>query len=535
LDRSSAAAQATNWDIVMGHRVRVAYVTALVALVVPTLLIGAFTETRAGAATDPGTLSGEGGTFLQPVFTKLIDDAAPNLNSLFGGYVATGIDTGISDFVGSAPGAFAADFAVSERPLTTAEAATAKTDGRSFAYVPFAATPVAVGTLVPDSTYTGGTTITSSELCPHIDMTVADLGALYGYDSANPINNWADSRFTCSNSLPLNANGVTLAANDDPSMANSALMTLLDNDSTAKGFFSAGLASAFASNAATTTDITPSEKWPYTGSYVIAGGDDPFIGKLLSINATTNTPSNESAGWVLGATFPVSSVWTGAPLGAPWNIPTAAVQNAQLSYVVPSTAAAQAAEGDATLAKTSDPTTNNLVTFNASTTDAAAYNNYLMEESYIVVPTSGLPANKDTALASLIRFILGPKGQTDIKSFGAAPATSAMDTAGLAVAAQLDAQAAVGTTTSTTVSSTSTSTTSVSAASPSSGSGASTGTGGGSSGPSGSGTTGSGTGTGSSLAFTGAAGIGQMMAIGASFVVVGTLVRRRLRGRTIRS
>ena len=513
----------------MSRLLRCGTVLVLLVLIVPALAIGTPSGASAGADTDPGTLSGEGGTFLQPVVTKLVDDAAPNLSGLFGGYVATGIDTGISDFVGSGPSQFSADFAVSERPLTSGEAATAKTNGRSFAYVPFAATPVAVATLVPDSTYTGGTTITSAQLCPHISLTVADIGALYGYDSANPINNWSDPRFTCSNSLPLNANGVTLAANDDPSMANSALMSLLDSDPTAKGYFTAGLTSAFASNAATTTDTTPSEKWPYTGSYVIAGGDDPFIGKLLSINATTNTPSNESAGWVLGATFPVSSVWTGAPLGASWNIPTGAVQNAQGSYVVPSTTAAQAAEADATVAKTSDPTTNSLVTFNPSATDAAAYNSFLMEETYLVIPTNGLPANKDTALASLIRFVLGPKGQTDIKSFGAAPATSAMDTAGLAVAAQLDALAAAGATTSTTVAgSASTTTTSASGSSSGATPGSSSAAGGGSSA--------SGTGsTGSSLAFTGAAGIGQMLVVGGSLVVIGTLVRRRLRGRTIRS
>ena len=110
--------------------------------------------------------------------------------------------------------------------------------------------------------------------------------------------------------------------------------------------------------------------------------------------------------------------------------------------MTPSTGSATASEKDATLAATSDPTTNNLVTFNATASDASAYNSYLMEESYLVVPTSGETAAKDTALAALIRFVLGPKGQTDIESFGAAPATSAMDTAGLLVANQLDAAAA---------------------------------------------------------------------------------------------
>ena len=135
-------------------------------------------------------------------------------------------------------------------------------------------------------------------------------------------------------------------------------------------------------------------------------------------------------------------MWTGAPLGAAWNIPTAAVQNADSQFVAPSKGAAAAAEADATVAKTSDPTTNNLVTFTPSTSDAAAYNSYLMEESYLVVPLNGLAATKATALANLVRFVLGPNGQRDISSFGAAPATTAMVTAGLQVANQLDTEAA---------------------------------------------------------------------------------------------
>ena len=105
--------------------------------------------------------------------------------------------------------------------------------------------------------------------------------------------------------------------------------------------------------------------------------------------------------------------------------------------MAPSTASATAAEADAAFASTSDPTTNNLVTFNASTTDAAAYDNYLMMEEYLVVPTNTVAPAKATKLAQLIRFVLGPTGQKVIESFGAAPATTAMATAGLKVAAQL--------------------------------------------------------------------------------------------------
>ena len=65
--------------------------------------LAALGSAPAGATTDPATLSGEGGTFLGPVVTKLIDDATSNLAGCCGAYVATGLDHGITDFVGSGP------------------------------------------------------------------------------------------------------------------------------------------------------------------------------------------------------------------------------------------------------------------------------------------------------------------------------------------------------------------------------------------------------------------------------------------------
>ena len=100
---------------------------------------------------------------------------------------------------------------------------------------------------------------------------------------------------------------------------------------------------------------------------------------------------------------------------------TAAIQNANGQFVAPSLAAAQAAASDVTLAATSDPTTNNLVTFNADTSDASAYNSFLMEESYLVVPTNGLSAAKAKALAQFVRYVLGPKGQAAIGRSGRLP------------------------------------------------------------------------------------------------------------------
>ncbi|HUI03882.1 MAG TPA: hypothetical protein VLZ77_10095 [Acidimicrobiales bacterium] len=403
--------------------------------------VGLPSAPHAVADTDPTTLVGEGGSFFEPVVDRLLSDDTAPLAPLNPAYTDVNVDQGIADFIGSGPGDFAADYAVSERPLTSAEAATALADGRTYAYVPFAATPVAVATLVPDAAkYQGQSTITSSEFCPHIPLSTSLLGALFGLASP-PLLSWGDSRLSCASgsTTPPYSLSVAVWANLDPSMANQALMTLLDSDPGAKSEFDAGLANRFTNHEALTEDDTPSEKWPYAQN-TIPGGDEALIGKLLDIDSKTNAPDTQAANWQLGATLPLSSVWTGAPLGVAWNIPTAAVQNAQGSFVAPSSAAAAAAEADATLASTSDPGTDNLVTFKASTTDAAAYNTDLMEEEYLVVPTSGLAPAKATKLAQFIRFVLGGTGQKDITDLGAAPATAAMRSAGLQVAALLSAQ-----------------------------------------------------------------------------------------------
>ena len=88
---------------------------------------------------------GEGGSFLTPV-TKLSTTPTPptRLGCSTPSTTDDSLDNAIADFVGSGPGDFGADFVVSERPLTSAEAASAAADGRSFVYVPFAATPVAL-------------------------------------------------------------------------------------------------------------------------------------------------------------------------------------------------------------------------------------------------------------------------------------------------------------------------------------------------------------------------------------------------------
>jgi ABC-type phosphate transport system substrate-binding protein len=531
--------------------VRLIVLGALVVSAV-TLIAGTSASHASADTTDPGSLVGEGGTFLEPIINKLVNDDSATVAPLIPTYLNVDLDQGIADFIGTGAGQFGTDYAVSERPLTTAETQTATSDGRSFAYVPFAATPVAIATLVPSSTYTGGP-ISTADLCPHIDLTVDQLGDLFGYDPTQVLSLWTDSRLPkCADNTALGGAAVSDWANLDPTMENEALMALLDSDPTSKASFDSviGNASTAPSIGLVCQDLpvtncdVPYENWPVYPEKQIAGGDETFLSHVIGIDPQSNAPSTDPTKWILGATFPISSIWTGSPLGVAWDIPTAAVQNAQGAFVTPSPAAAAAAEKDAKLNATTSSETNNVVTFNANATDATAYNNFLMVEDYLVVPMNGLPANKASALAQLVRFVLGTKGQSDISSFGAAPATAAMVTAGLKVAAQLNAEAlSPGTTTS----STTTTTTSPTTTTTSPGTTTTTTTGGGVSGggPLGGGASGStssvstagdtssdgGAGTSSgSLAFTGAT-VWPLTAIGATLVVVAETFRRRFRRR----
>jgi hypothetical protein len=504
-----------------------ALVALVAVLLVATVGVGGHVA-PARADTPADTLYGEGGDAMTPVMIKLLADDGNQLSPEFGSYTNVDLDAGIADFIGSAPNTFAADYAVTERPLTSTEAATAKADGRTYAYVPIAALPVALVTLVPQPTFPGTATINPTQFCQHIPLNLIQLADIYG-TSTPPVTNWGDPSIDCSVGSTAQPDAVpfTRWANLDPTMENYALMNYLDSTSASEAIFQAGLTNGVNTKSALTSSTTPSEYWPYTGSS-IPGGDEALLGKVIALNAKSNTPSTQTAQLSIGAIVPISSVWTGDPLGVAWNLPTAAVQNAQGSYVIPSAAAAEASEADATLASTTDPTTNNLVTFNASTSDAAAYNNYLMLESYLLVPTNGLTAVKALALAQFIRFALGGDGQKDIESLGAAGATPAMVTAGLQVAQQLDAEAdASNATTTTTTAASSTTTTSVAGSTTTTASNA--GTGNTDSDSSSDGGTSSG-----GLAFTGFA-VFPLLGLGFLLFVSGEAARRLIRRRSARS
>ena len=492
-----------------------------VCLVILAAMVGA-PPASAADTTDGTTLVGEGGSFLTPVTDVLLKADTTGLAPLVPSYTDANLGNAITDFIGNGPGSFDADFVVSERPLTAGETATAKSNGRTFAYVPFAATPVAVATLAPCNPGDLVTVNSTAPLCPDIPLTVPLVGLLFTFNLTSGLSNsltgWADPRLTQENGNPIPySGGMNQASTLEPSAENSALMSLLDSDPDSKALLDNALQN---SKAATTSSDTPSETWPFQGTHAFIGGDAGLIEKELNINAETNTPSAAST-WNIGDVFPLSSVWAGAPQGTPWNIPTAALQNAAQQFVVPSAAAAEASEADATF----DPTTN-LVTFNANPNDAAAYNNYMMVESYLVVPTSGLSASKASKLAQYIRFVTGPVAASDEETLGAAPPTTTMVAADLKVATQLDAEAATsaalssaasgsGGGTSTTSSTSSTTTTT---APTTSASGAADPAGG-------TGNTGSGTG----LASTGAPDVVPVLVAGVALLGLGVLGRRRSR------
>lgn len=516
------------------------------------LMSGSFAS-PAGATTDPTALVGEGGSFLSPV-TNLLLNADTGLAPLNPSYSDGSIDTGIADFVGSGPGEFNADFVVSERPLTPAEIATAQSNGRTVAYVPFAATPVAIATLAVCNPNDLATDVeTPSTFCHDIPLTPELVGDIFTHGltsnsvqpNANlpaPLAGWNDSRLTQADGVTgiPDGNGIGMASSLGPSAESYALMSLLDSDPVAKEDLDNALNNP--ANSPSTTSDAPSETWPFHSVHAYVGGDQGLLNKELTIDATTNAPGALASWGGLGGVdggahdaFAISSVWTGAPLGTPWNIPTAAIQNAAGKFVGTTESAAAASESDAAL----DPTTN-LVTFDPSTTDDNAYNSSLMVESYLVVPTSGLTAEKATKLAQFIRFILGPKGQSDISVLGAAPATPAMVTAGLNVSAELNAEALVNassSTTSTTTASPSSTVTTVSGSAATTVPGAS-GAANSTSSPAASGgeeggAGGSG-GSSSGLAFTGLSNPLPTLGVGAALALTGAYFRRRYRRRTAR-
>ena len=104
-----------------------------------------FTGVRTSWADTQAPLSAEGGSFAAPIMDILQNDPAAlsAISPFVPSYFDADIDQAQQDFVQGT-----IDYSVTEAPLTAAEAATAAKNGRSFAYVPFAASAVAIAAIV---------------------------------------------------------------------------------------------------------------------------------------------------------------------------------------------------------------------------------------------------------------------------------------------------------------------------------------------------------------------------------------------------
>ena len=134
----------------MTARLSTRYAAGLLAvcLVILAAMVGAL-PASAEPTTDPAALVGEGGSFLTPVTDVLLKADTAGLAPLNPSYTDANLDNAVTDFIGNGPGSSTLTSSSRSVPLTSGEAATAKANGRTFAYVPFAATPVAVATLAP--------------------------------------------------------------------------------------------------------------------------------------------------------------------------------------------------------------------------------------------------------------------------------------------------------------------------------------------------------------------------------------------------
>lgn len=467
--------------------------------------------------TTPEPLSGEGGSFPEPMMNLMLQD--PALVSAIApfepSYFDANIDVARQDFVSGSN-----DFAVSELPLTSDEAATALQNGRSFAYVPFAASPVAIAAVVECS---GTPFLTSATMCPGIKVTVPLLAQLFASTPSHGIAWNSPALVSLDPNLMFpqaQSDSVQALEQVDPSVSNLALETLFDNDPTAKASWDEYLQYYTQS-----TNYTPSEFWPVTSNGV-SGGDAGLAQDLVPENETAEPPLPlpDPQQWGQGEIAALPADW----IGAPRNIPTVAIQNAAGNFVSPTVAAMQASLQDATM----DATTN-LVTFNVNPNDANAYP--LPEMSYLIVPTSGLDSAKAQALAAMIRFILGTTGQAEVQSLGAAPVTPAMVNAGLKVADEVAAQSSGSTTTTTTTAPTTTTTapkTTVTTATKGSTTSSSQSSLTGDSTTSGDATTAAATSSGPSLALTGGMPW-QLTLIGGAMAVFGYIGRRVVRSRAL--
>lgn len=361
------------------------------------------------ATADDSTLAGEGGTFASPIVDQLeLDATAPGASTVPTYSELAGVDAARDDFV-----AGTADFAVSEYPLTSQQAATAERNGRSFAYIPFAAQAVTLGFVLlrtQDTTFQPGT------LYPTVQLTVPTLADIF---TLNGISQWLDPQITAENGgQQISTSGetnISLIFSAESSAATSSLIQLFLDDTTARVTWD-----HYATLEKKLPD-TAYESWVADNG--VQGADRGLAETFHPLDTVTGLPNSNPQYMGQGDIGPIPMDW----VVSPWNIPTVSIQNAAGAYVAPTPTSMSAALADASM----DPTSK-LVAFTPTPHDPLAYS--LPAMSYLIVPTTGLDAAKATALAGLIRFALSDRGQADVAKLGGVALPASIRSAGLAVA-----------------------------------------------------------------------------------------------------
>jgi ABC-type phosphate transport system substrate-binding protein len=468
-----------------------------------------------------GVLQASGASTSSPIVTKLMTDDEQGLGTLQGHYFIDDPETTLCDFAEAS-----VDFSVAEFPLHStalppvpgsqdasstpvSESAAAAANGRpTYAYVPLAAVPVAIGAV---ALCDQSTTYSSTSVCHNLQVSMVQLTDML----TGSITEWNDPAL---DKIQGGKNGIT-PFNDqvfprfiaEPSADTYALSQAIIGQSASKAVWDQYLSGS------RLTDTGPVEEWP-SGNGAVHNGDQGLIDALLFIRPGTNPPVPPNNPQLWGQSGNIAAIpvdWLTPPFTV---IEKMAIQNAAGSYVLPSSASAAAALADATV-----DTSTNLVTFQPSTTDTAAYP--IMTMSYLLVPLSGLSSAKATALSNLINFAYSTDGQKDITALGAAPPTAAMMSTGKAVAAEVASESSSSGAGSSGSSGSSGSTTATTAAgATAAGSGSSDGSSGGSSPATASG------GSGPSLAFTGFTPL--PLFTGIVLVVAAVVARRVLRRRS---
>lgn len=335
------------------------------------------------------------------------------------------------------------DYAVTGTPLTTDETATATQNGRTVAYVPYAAGGVAIVADVPGCGQQA------------LNLTVATLVKIF----TGAIPDWNSNEiFTENPSLHLDVcvsaqqPRITRVVRIDSSASTAALISLFLSDSNARSVWN-----AYAQQTGAPVD-TPVDRWPTEESNTIRELDSGSSGVLDAL--AFNSDSNQAG----GITY-VAPAWA-----MQFGDLTCALQTTRQSqsdptkFVLP-TPAAVASGMNAAL--TTDQTTGVRLDL-SKITATSSYPAPML--SYLAVPITGLRASppsgptqdKASALGNFVHYILGPSGQADIAATDYVPVPAAVIANGELVAQQVADQAptGAGTTTTTVPSSSTTSTTS---------------------------------------------------------------------------